>query len=105
MKFALVFGLSFGAPAERPRDPWFGEDKVKHFVTSAVVQGMGYGTLRATNAGHRSSLVGATVLTAAAGVGKELYDRRASGSFSTRDLVWDAAGAGAATVVLVRTER
>ena len=105
MKFALVFALTFGSPTERPRDSWLGADKVKHFVTSAVVQGMGYGTLRATNADHRSSLIGASALTAAVGVAKELHDRRNSGLFSPRDLVWDAAGAGAATLVLVRTER
>lgn len=105
MRFALAFALTFGAPAERPRDPWFGADKVKHFAASAVVQGMGYGALRATSAGHRSSLIGATLVTAAAGVGKELHDRRAGGPFSPRDLAWDAAGAGAATIVLVRTER
>ena len=105
MKFALVFGLTFGAPAERPAESWFGADKLKHFVTSAVVQGMGYGALRATNAGHRSSVIGATTLTAAAGIGKELHDRRTTGLFSLRDLAWDAAGAGAATVVVVRTER
>lgn len=105
MKFALAFALTFGAPAERPRDGWLGADKVKHFVTSAVVQGMGYGVLRATNADHRSSLIGATVVTAATGVAKELHDRRGTGLFSARDLAWDAAGAGAATLVLVRTER
>ena len=105
MKFALAFALTFGAPADRPRDPWFGADKVKHFATSAVVQAMSYGAIRATNAGHRSSLVGATAVTMAAGVGKELHDRRAGGPFSLRDLAWDAAGAGAATAVLVRTER
>ena len=105
MKFALVFGLTFGAPAEPSRDAWFGPDKIRHFVTSAVVQGMGYGALRATNAGHRSSLIWSTTLTAAAGVGKELHDRRTTGLFSLRDIAWDAAGAGAATVVIVRTER
>jgi uncharacterized protein YfiM (DUF2279 family) len=39
------------------------------------------------------------------GVGKELFDRRTKGDFSPLDLVWDAAGAGSASVLLVRTVR
>ena len=105
MKFALAFALTFGAPADRPRDSWFGADKIKHFATSAALQCMSYGALRATNADHRSSLLGASVITVTVGVGKELHDRRATGLFSVRDLAWDAAGAGAATAVLVHVER
>jgi uncharacterized protein YfiM (DUF2279 family) len=39
------------------------------------------------------------------GVGKEVHDLHTNGEFSLRDLTWDAAGAGAATVLLVRTKR
>jgi uncharacterized protein YfiM (DUF2279 family) len=38
-----------------------------------------------------------------AGVGKEVVDRRVRGEFSLRDLTWDVAGAGSASVLLVRT--
>jgi uncharacterized protein YfiM (DUF2279 family) len=86
-------------------DAWLGEDKLKHFFTSAFVQGMGYGTLRAAGASHAVALGGATVVTSAAGVGKELWDRGGRGTPSVKDLVWDAAGAGSATVLLVRTAR
>ena len=44
-------------------------------------------------------------VTLSVGVGKEWLDRRRGGAFSGRDLAWDAAGAGAATLVLVRTRR
>jgi uncharacterized protein YfiM (DUF2279 family) len=37
------------------------------------------------------------------GVGKEVHDRRTKGEFSVRDLAWDAAGAGSASLLLVRT--
>ena len=93
------------ASLQLPPDPWFGVDKVKHFFVSAFVQSVVYGTLRATNAGHRSSLYGASAASAVVGIGKELRDRRAGGPFSVRDLVWDAAGAGTATLLLDRTRR
>lgn len=94
-----------GAGAQPPRDSWFAADKVKHFFVSAFVQSVAYGTLRATGARHDASLAGASAATAALGVAKELRDRRAYGLFSVRDLTWDVAGAGTATVLLVRTVR
>lgn len=92
------------APAPPP-DSWFGVDKVKHFFMSAFIQSMTYGTLRATNLDHRSSMYGATAVTALLGVGKELRDRREGGGFSVRDLAWDAAGAGTAGLLLDRARR
>ena len=91
-------------PAGRARDRWVGADKVKHLALSFFVQSMGYSVTRATGAGHGSSLAVASVVTAVTGVGKEWHDRRGTG-FSARDLAWDAAGAGAATLLLRRTSR
>jgi len=88
-----------------PRDAWFGADKVKHFFMSAFVQSVAYNGFRLAGAAHGPSLLGASATTAAFGVGKELQDRRAGGRFSARDLVWDAAGAGAATLILDRSTR
>jgi uncharacterized protein YfiM (DUF2279 family) len=39
------------------------------------------------------------------GIGKELYDARHRGDPSIRDLAWDAAGAGAVSLLLARTAR
>jgi uncharacterized protein YfiM (DUF2279 family) len=78
---------------------------VQHFFTSAFVQSMSYGSLRAAGASHAVALAGATATTAAAGIGKEVHDLRVKGDFSVRDLAWDAAGAGAATVLLARVAR
>jgi uncharacterized protein YfiM (DUF2279 family) len=97
----LVFSLNPTAPPDR----WLGDDKVKHFFTSAFVQSMSYGALRSSGLNHGAALAGASVTTAAVGVGKEVVDLRVRGEFSLRDLTWDAAGAGAATVLLVRTKR
>ena len=105
MRGALVFTLLLGGRGDaRPADHWFGRDKLKHFFVSAFVQSVSYATLQAAGADRDAALVGATAATATFGVGKELFDRRRGGAFSVRDLTWDAAGAGAATLVLVRTE-
>jgi putative lipoprotein len=95
VRLALVFSLL--AP---PGDGWFGADKFKHFLSAAFVQSMGYGTLRAAGARHDLALAGASGATAAVSVAKEVHDRRTKGLFSGRDLVWDAAGAGAATLLV-----
>ena len=98
----LVF--SFG-PMMQPTDRWLGSDKIQHFFSSAFVQSMSYGALRTTGLPHGAALAGATATTAVVGVGKEVLDRHTKGDFSAKDLTWDAAGAGAATVLLVRTRR
>jgi uncharacterized protein YfiM (DUF2279 family) len=97
----LVFTL--GRAPEHARDGWFGPDKLQHFFTSAFVQSVGYGMLRRAGAEQGPAITGASVATAIAGVGKEVYDRRTKGDFSVRDLAWDAAGAGSASLLLVRT--
>ena len=100
----LVFSLG-SVPRARPDDGWFSADKAKHFLSSAFVQSIGYGALRGIGAGHDAALVGATVATAAVGVGKEVYDARHGGDPSVRDLVWDAAGAGAVSLLLSHSTR
>jgi uncharacterized protein YfiM (DUF2279 family) len=102
--FVLVFSLH-GSPDARLADRWLGQDKLQHFFMSAFVQSLGYGSLRGSGLSHGAALAGASMTTAAIGVGKELHDGRTKGEFSQRDLAWDAAGAGAMTVLLSRTAR
>ena len=101
-RFWLVFSLT---QVHRPKDPWFGGDKLQHFFTSAVVQSMSYGALRAAGVNHGPALAGATVTTLTVGVAKEVHDLQVKNEFSYRDLTWDVAGTGAATILLVRTRR
>ncbi len=90
--------------AQLPADNWIGADKVKHFFMSALVQSLVYSVTQVTTHGSRSSLLlSASVASAAVGIGKEVHDRRSYGHFSVRDLAWDAAGVGAATLMLTRT--
>jgi putative lipoprotein len=102
----LVFTLHAGPPQPgAPADAWLSRDKAQHFFLSAFVQSVGYGTLRGAGVSHGAALAGASVATAAVGVGKELRDRRVTGLFSVRDLTWDAAGAGSMTLLLAHTAR
>ena len=101
MKRALLFSLVLAPPG----DEWFARDKLKHFLVSAFTQSVAYASLQAAGADRTTALAGATAATLGVGIGKEWLDRRGGGAFSGRDLVWDAAGAGAATVLLLRTER
>jgi uncharacterized protein YfiM (DUF2279 family) len=98
-----VFSLQH-APAGSG-DGWLSADKLQHFFSSAFVQSISYGTLRGVGVGHGAALAGASVSTAAVGVGKEIYDARHHGDPSVRDFVWDAAGAGAVSLLLARTAR
>ena len=101
----LVFSLHAPPTPAHSGDAWLTRDKLQHFFLSAFAQSLGYGALRGAGASHGVSLAGASVATAALGVGKELRDRRVKGELSFRDLTWDAAGAGSMTLLLAHTAR
>jgi putative lipoprotein len=100
----LVFALRFG-PEHPGGDSWFGADKAKHFFTAAFVQTLSYGGFRSIGLSPNASLAGATVVSSAASIGKELHDRATGGVVSYRDLTYDGAGVLGASVLLRRTER
>jgi uncharacterized protein YfiM (DUF2279 family) len=101
----LALGLSLLTPPERPLDHWFGSDKVKHFFMAAFTQSLTYSALQVAGVRHEHALTSAWAVTAAVSVGKEMHDRKATGLFSVRDLVWDAAGAGAASALIYNAVR
>jgi putative lipoprotein len=102
-RILLVLGLQSGGHDEHPGgDRWLGPDKVKHFFVAAFVQSVSYSVVRGAGASPGASLAAATGATAAVSVGKEVVDRRAGGQMSVPDLVWDVAGAGAASLLLAR---
>ena len=111
MKFlvALLLLAPCALPAQQARakvpDPIFGPDKMQHFFVSFFLQSFTYSALRATKANHQSSLAGATATSALLGIGKEVRDRRTVGLFSAKDLVWDAGGIGAATLLIGHSRR
>jgi putative lipoprotein len=97
----VALALQLGAA----RDAWFGPDKLKHFFVAAFTQSVSYAVLQAARVRHDRALTAAWGMTAVVSVGKELHDRRNGGLFSVRDLVWDAAGAGVATILIDRSVR
>lgn len=88
-----------------PPDNWFGSDKVKHFFIAAFTQTVSYSALQAARVHHDQALAGAWAITATVSIAKEIRDKRSYGLFSYRDLVWDAAGAGAATLLIAKSVR
>jgi len=105
VKFFLVFSLwhpggHATAPA-RANDPWFGRDKLAHFAVSAIIQSAAHSAFRSRGASYGSASLGAAGVTAAAGIGKELWDLKRRDDFSFRDLAWDGIG-GTTGAVLVR---
>ncbi|HEY4217432.1 MAG TPA: hypothetical protein VGM67_09865 [Gemmatimonadaceae bacterium] len=98
----LLFTLHFSA--SRAPDPWFGADKTKHFFASAFVQSASFSLLRTAGIGRHNSLLGATAVSSAVAVGKELADMRFGGDPSWKDLTWDGAGIAAMTLVLRHTQ-
>lgn len=95
----LCLCLSFGG--QSAPDPWFGEDKVKHFLTSFVVTSLSASAARTAGLEPRESAfvgVGAGVTV---GVWKEIRDiGRRGETASLRDLTWDLAGVGASYAVM-----
>ena len=93
------------AAPKRPRDSWFGADKVKHFFMSAFIESMTFSGLQAAGASRNTAFAGAIGTTTAFGIGREIHDKKTKGLFSVGDLTWDAVGAGAAGLVLRKTQR
>lgn len=91
--------------APKPRDTWFGADKVKHFFMSAFIESMTFSGLQAAGASRNAAFAGAIGTTAVFGIGREIHDKKTKGLFSFGDLTWDTIGAGAAGLVLRKTQR
>ena len=101
----MIVPLALALQLAVPPDHWFGADKLKHFFVAAFTQSVSYSALQAAHAKHGQAMTGALAVTAVVSVAKELHDRRTTGLFSVRDLVWDAAGAGLAAVLMERSVR
>ena len=100
MLTSLMFCLCLNLSAPQP-DRWVGEDKFKHLVTSFVATSISASAARAAGLDARASVWAGVGFGAGVGVWKELRDRaRPEGTASLKDLAWDAAGIGAAALVM-----
>jgi uncharacterized protein YfiM (DUF2279 family) len=84
------------------QDRWLGEDKFKHFAMSYMITATSFSVAR-TVTDRDASLVTGVALGAAAGILKELYDKRTKRVISARDLIWDAAGIATGILVAKQT--
>ena len=101
----MIVPIALALQMAAPRDTWFGADKLKHFFVAAFTQSVTYSVLQVAKVKNDHAMVGAWAVTATVSVAKEVHDRRTTGLFSIRDLVWDAAGAGAASLLIHRSVR
>ena len=92
----------YNAPTVAERDDWLGEDKFKHFAMSYMITATSFGVAR-TVADRDATLTAGIALGAAAGILKELYDKRDKRRISFRDLLWDAAGITAGALIAKQT--
>jgi uncharacterized protein YfiM (DUF2279 family) len=97
---ALLVTTLLSAPVEWPPLPWFGEDKLLHFVASFAVSSLAASGARAAGLDHDESILVGAGVGAAGGLIKEIQDSRLGGPFSGYDLVWDAAGVGSAVLLI-----
>jgi putative lipoprotein len=81
-------------------DRWFGADKLKHFLMSALVQSTAFSAARAAGIRRPSAQIIAGVSTVSVGLLKEIHDRRVGKPFSVADLTWDAGGGVSAAALL-----
>lgn len=79
---------------------WFGADKIKHFLMSALVQSTAFSAARAAGVKRPNAQIVGGVSTTSIAFLKELHDRRTGKPFSVADLVWDAGGGVAAAALL-----
>ena len=108
----LLVSIAFAPPQleaqakhSRPRESWFGADKVKHFLMSAFIESVTFSGLQAAGAHRNASFAGAIGATAVFGIGKEIHDKQRGEPFSLHDIAWDAAGGGSAFLMLRHTQR
>lgn len=89
--------------AAAPPGGWFGRDKLKHFLMSALVHSTAFSIARASRVDRPGAQVAGAVSATAVGLLKELHDRRVGKPFSVGDLLWDGAGAASAAALLNRS--
>ncbi|WP_437956106.1 hypothetical protein WME76_32235 [Sorangium sp. So ce119] len=89
---APVWLGSAAQPLTRGADPWFGDDKARHFCASIALAGGGYALGALATDDLRARIALGAALALGAGLAKEAYDAAGHGTPSFRDLVWDALG-------------
>jgi uncharacterized protein YfiM (DUF2279 family) len=97
MSRTIIVILILACLTASAEDLFFGEDKAKHFLTSACLTGMlSYAAWRNHNSPVDNPLLFGCSISIGMGVLKEIRDaRRHDNHFCFKDLFWDAAGTAA----------
>ena len=99
--FAIYRESTIKRDSPQPPDRWFAEDKLKHLAFSYMITATTFGAARLVF-DHDASVTAGAIAGMAAGIGKEIYDRKTTGP-SVRDLFWDMIGVGAAVLIVQET--
>jgi uncharacterized protein YfiM (DUF2279 family) len=84
--------LLAAGPAVADTDPWWGQDKALHFSACLMLAGDAYATTAVLSKRETTRLAAGFGVAVAAGAAKEVYDSRAGGDASLRDMTWDVVG-------------
>lgn len=98
-----VVAFAFLVAVAAPPGGWWGSDKLKHFLMSALVHSTAFSIARSTGAQRSGAQTAGAASAITIGVWKELRDRRVGRPFSIGDLVWDGAGAATSAALLNRS--
>lgn len=86
--------LANGGCSHYAHDRWTGQDKVEHFIGSAVLAAAGSAYAERQGASEPARRNVGLLFSLSLGLVKEAYDSRPAGSgWSWRDFSWDVAGA------------
>ncbi len=87
---------------DQKNDPWLGEDKLQHLLTSTFMTSFGFLVMRAPlDTSENKSLCLSSGFSFSLGIGKEIYDWRSKkGQASYMDLVADILGIGLAVFII-----
>ncbi len=80
-------------------DRWWGTDKAAHAAASFGIAGATYSVSACHFSSRVAPLLIGSVVTASAGIGKEIWDSATGGQPSWKDLTWDALGLATGLVV------
>jgi len=101
----LLLVLLLSSPAHAIEDPWFGQDKTKHFGYSALLGGLSSWVALEEDASDREAIVVGLAIVIPLGVAKESYDRNVKETFwSWKDLTWNIIGSLAGSLLAVAAD-
>ena len=98
----MCAALSGCASLRHSGDPWWGEDKAKHFAVCGLAGAAGALAVRQADGADGPAFGVGLGVALGLGAGKETYDARIKGTyFSGKDLVWDLLGGLAGSLVVI----